>query len=53
MQEAMKENDDKEMRGHVLEKFCRYTAWHRIENSICGRGNESNMYNRACKAMTR
>jgi len=40
-QDAMNDGDFKSITGQLSEKFWRYTRWHRIEKSVCGRGRPS------------
>ena len=49
--EAMKDIDVREIVGHVVEKFWRYTRWQSIENATCVRGRESKRYKRTCRAI--
>jgi len=50
IQDAMKDAEDSEMRGQVLENVCKYTAWQIIENRVCKIGRESVTNSTRCKA---
>lgn len=48
-QEEMKDGDEREMRGQVFEKFCRYTTWQMMENAVNMMGSESETHSMRCR----